>query len=101
VVLTKENGGRAGDGRYGPFKARHRLPRSGDKFFGGDKLFGGEDWPTALVVKAGEFRPTPSRDGHRWRARRDTDFYHIGMPTGVSLFVWLPEERAKWLEMDA
>jgi hypothetical protein len=95
VVLTKENGGWAGEGRYVPFKARHRLPRSGDK------LFGGEDWPTALVVKAGEFRPTPSRDGHRWRARRDTDFYHIGMPTGVSLFVWLPEERAKWLEMDA
>jgi hypothetical protein len=67
----------------------------------GDKLFGGEDWPTALVVKAGEFRPTPSRDGHRWRARRDTEFYHIGMPIGVSLFVWLPAERAKWLEMDA
>lgn len=21
------------------------------------------------------------------------------MPTGVSLFVWLPEERAKWVEM--
>jgi predicted ArsR family transcriptional regulator len=60
VVLTKENGGWTGEGRYGPFKA-------------------------------GESRP----------ARRDTEFYHIGMPTGVSLFVWLPEERAKWLEMDA
>ena len=24
-----------------------------------------------------------------------------GMPTGVSLFVWLPEERAKWVEMRA
>ena len=23
------------------------------------------------------------------------------MPTGVSLFVWLPEERAKWVEMRA
>ncbi len=23
------------------------------------------------------------------------------MPTGVSLFVWLPEERAKWDEMRA
>ena len=22
-----------------------------------------------------------------------------GMPTSVSLFVWLPEERAKWVEM--
>src|SRR5659263_163054 len=33
VVLTKENGGWAGcEGRrYGPFKARHRLPRSGGK----------------------------------------------------------------------
>jgi len=24
-----------------------------------------------------------------------------GMPTGVSLFVWLPEERTKWVEMRA
>jgi hypothetical protein len=24
-----------------------------------------------------------------------------GMPTSVSLFVWLPEERAKWVEMRA
>ena len=23
------------------------------------------------------------------------------MPTGVSLFVWLPEERARWVEMRA
>jgi hypothetical protein len=23
------------------------------------------------------------------------------MPTSVSLFVWLPEERAKWVEMRA
>jgi len=23
------------------------------------------------------------------------------MPTGESLFVWLPEERAKWVEMRA
>jgi hypothetical protein len=23
------------------------------------------------------------------------------MPTGVSLFVWLPEERAKWVEVRA
>ncbi len=64
-------------------------------------MFGGEDWPTALVVKAGEFRPTPIHDVHRCRAGRDTEFYHIGMPTGVSLSVWLPAERAKWLEMDA
>jgi hypothetical protein len=24
-----------------------------------------------------------------------------GMPTSASLFVWLPEERAKWVEMRA
>jgi hypothetical protein len=24
-----------------------------------------------------------------------------GMPTDVSLFVWLPEERAKWVQMRA
>ena len=24
-----------------------------------------------------------------------------GMPTGVSLFVWLPEERARWVEIRA
>ena len=24
-----------------------------------------------------------------------------GMPTGVSLFGWLPQERAKWVEMRA
>ncbi|WP_181428510.1 hypothetical protein [Mycolicibacterium moriokaense] len=33
------------------------------------------------------------------RGQDDTELN--GMPTSVSLVVWLPEERAKWVEMRA
>jgi len=42
----------------------------------------------------------------RWLSKylkcRDEYYAELtGIPTGVSLFVWLPEERAKWVEMRA
>ena len=95
VVLTKENGGWAGEGRYGSFKARHRLPRSGDKFFGGTSCSGARTGPPrwwSRPASSGPHRSTTSTDAAR-------GVYHIGMPTGVSLSVWLPAERAKWLEI--
>ena len=36
-----------------------------------------------------------------YTARRDTEFVHQGMPTGATLFAWLPEKREKWVEAKA
>ena len=35
---------------------------------------------------------------HGRTAARDIEFIRKGMPTGVSLFVWLPQKRQKYLE---
>ena len=68
VVLTKENGGWAGEGRYGSFKARHRLPRSGDKFFGGTSCSGARTGPPrwwSRPASSGPHRSTTSTDAAR------------------------------------
>ena len=80
VVLTKEHGGWKGRGEYGLVKSRRWLSDS--------------DVPTAFVVKEGE--PWPGNPDYV--AKRDIEFIRNGMPTGASLFVWLPENRAKRLE---
>jgi len=47
--------------------------------------------PVALTVRKGELLPPT----YRWRATEDTEFVRIGMHTGLSLFVWLPENAPR------
>ncbi len=81
VVLTKEHADWKGSGEYGRLVPRHWPSLT-------------KDVPTAFTVKAGE--PWPGKEGYV--ARRDTEFILNGMPTGASLCVWLPEQRAKRLD---
>ena len=50
-----------------------------------------ERLPVALTVRKGELLPPT----YRWRATEDTEFDRIGMPTGLSPFVWLPENAPR------
>ena len=86
VVLTKQYGGWRGYGEQGRAVPR-RYPWDSDA-------------PTAFVLKEGEPWPFPDGWGnhdHGRVASRDVEFIRKGMPTGVSLFVWLPERREKYL----
>ena len=83
VVLTKEHGGWKGQGEYGKLVSR--------------RWSSDNDVPTAFTVKKGEPWPLPDIEGdyhHGWTATRDVEFIRNGMPTGASLFVWLPQNRA-------
>ena len=83
VVLTKEGLGWQGVGEYGPLVRRKSMYNEY-----------GPEVPTATVIREGD--PWPWRYGYV--AREDTELVHSGMPTGASLLVWLPEDRAKYLE---
>jgi hypothetical protein len=95
--LSREPGGRAGVDRYGPL-----VPRLGsDRGWSRYEDYGSEV-PTAAVGKAGD-RPIGPRGERQpfyrlklYRLKRDVEYIHDGMPTGLSLRVWLPgfkEER--------
>ena len=57
---------------------------------------------TAFIVREGERWPIPDDEGdYRRVASREVEFIRNGMPTGVSLFVWLPDRREKWVERRA
>ena len=84
VALTKEPGGWAGVGEYGP------LHRRDDGYWGehGREEYGPEV-PTADVRK--KLIDDFDADGRPTYRRVDVEYVHGGMPTGVSLCVWLPE----------
>lgn len=87
MVLTKEHGGWKGQGEYGKLVSR--------------RWSSDNDVPTAFTVKKGEPWPLPDIEGdyhHGWTATRDVEFIRNGMPTGASLFVSLPQNRAKYLK---
>ncbi len=96
VALSKEPGGRAGVGKYGPL-----TPRLGrDRRWGGDDY--GPEVPTVAVAKPGEygFLPNGGRSDYwRWNdtCDHDVEYVHGGMPVGIVLLVWLPEDRLKLL----
>ena len=60
-----------------------------------------EDSHPTEVIRPSNCRPFPDGRGnydHGRTAARDIEFICKGMPTGVSLSVWLPQKREKYLE---
>jgi hypothetical protein len=86
VVLTREYGGWKGAGEYGQLVRRV----TSWTIQSGKRVEHASELPVALTVRKGELLPPT----YRWRATEDTEFVRIGMPTGLSLFVWLPEKLA-------
>ena len=100
VVLTEEHGGWRGRGGYGRRVWRHRVvddpqgnhiryegshrgvPEEGDEIGGGPVWDDGTGWVLGTPVKC----------RYEWYAEMSAT------PTSASLFVWLPETRAKWAE---
>jgi hypothetical protein len=52
--------------------------------------------PTSAILKEGD--PWPWGRG---TAARDIELVYSGMPTGATLFAWLPEKRQDWLDLAA
>jgi biotin operon repressor len=97
VVLTKGNEGWRGVGEYGPRPWEQRVI---DDPNGDDTRYEGAHWG---IPKDGDTLGGPIRkDGTRWilgtpiKCRKE--WYRgdpVGMPAGVSLFVWLPERHQR------
>jgi len=89
LVLTKEPGGWAGVGRYGP------LVRRDDGYWGenDERQSYGPEVPTAQVRRllCEDF----DDDGKPVWRYVNVEYVRAGMPTGVSLFVWTPEAHAE------
>ena len=84
VALTKEAGGWAGIGQYGPLVRRDTV-----WYEDGERHDGyGPEVPTA------ETRRFEYYDDYQV-AYGKTEYVHAGMPVGISLFVWTPEAAAE------
>ena len=89
VTLSREPGGRAGVDRYGPLAPRLGRDRGWSRY----EDYGSEV-PTAAVGTAGDPPIAPRGEPQPfYRLKRDVEYIHDGMPTGLSLRVWLPESR--------